>query len=400
MALHTLRHRIGIAGSLFSLIAIASACDPGGRAGSGDDDEGADDGIVTIGDDDSGSDDSSDDDSSDDSSGDDSSSDTGADDGGVLWCGESEITVAPSTPQAMLVLDKSHSMVSNLWDHDGDESTAPVTRWHSLHEVVSTLGGDLQSSMELGALMFPSVGLTDNDTATACEVPVVPDVAVGLDNAAAIVAAMPAADSEAIWGGTPTSGAIATAAAELEALAGDSPKAIVLVTDGAANCMEGVPDNATFTQYDENLAPLVADVLADHGIPTYVVGIDIVDETVDVPHVNPYDSLGEVAIAGGAAREGDEAFYNTRDEDQLAGALGEITGALQCQVVLEDLPTAPERVHLVLDGNELAYSAACDDASGWRYAADGTAVELCAASCEDFTAAGTMHAGYDCVPEP
>jgi len=405
MTAHTLRNRITIAGSSFTLVAITAACDPNGRADGGADDDGADDGIVTIGDDSSGDDSTGDDSMGDDSTGEDSTDGdtgegTGADDGGVVWCGESEITVAPSTPQVMLVLDKSHSMVSNRWDHDGDAATASVTRWHSLHEVVSTLGGDLEGTMELGALMFPSVALTDNDAATACEVPDVPDVAVGLENAAAIVAAMPAADSEEIWGGTPTSAAIATAAAELQALTGESPKAIVLVTDGAANCMEGVPENQTFTTYDGNLAPLVADVLADHGIPTYVIGIDIVDETVDVPHVNPYDSLDEVAIAGGAAKGGAESFYNTRDEDELAGALGEITDQLSCQIVLDALPTAAERVHLVVDGNELAYSAECADEGGWRYAADGTAVELCAAACDDFTATGTLNAGFDCLPEP
>lgn len=386
MAAHVLPLRTGIAGTLLSLVALVGACEAGG----GDlDDETTDPsaGIVTIGDDSSSDDESSSDDSS------------SSDDGVVLWCGESEITVAPAVPQIMLVLDKSHSMVSNAWDHDGDAGTAPVTRWHSLHDVVAQLGGDLGGNMEIGALMFPSVALTSNDSATACEVPASPDVAVGLDNGAAIVAAMPAADSDEIWGGTPTSAAIATAAAELRALDGDAPKAIVLVTDGAANCMEGVAENEMFTRYDDDLAPLVADTFTDDGIPTYVVGIDIVDELVDVPHINPHDALAEVAIAGGAARDGEDAFYNTRDEGELTAALGEITGALQCQLPLTDVPAVPSRVHLVLDGDDVGYSADCSDANGWRYVGDGTAVELCSAACDDFVASGTLHAGFDCVPE-
>jgi hypothetical protein len=394
MAALTLCSRSGFAGSLLSIAMLVAACDPGADGG-GEEDEDPSAGIVTVGGDDTSSDDGA---SGDDSSSDDGASDDDSSGGDIMFCGESELTLEPAIPQVMLVLDKSHSMIANVWDHDGDGSTAPVTRWQSLHGVVSELGGELQSSMELGALLFPSVALGDNDAATACEVPASPDVSVGLDNAAAILAAMPAADSQEIWGGTPTSAAIATAANELRGLDGDMPRAIVLVTDGAANCMEGVSDDRIFTQYDEGLAPLVAETFAA-GIPTYVIGIDIVDAIVEVPHANAYQRLNEVADAGGVAREGVERFYNTRDEAELYDALGSITDALQCQLVIDDLPSDPSRVHLVLGDGELAYSAACDDEGGWRYA-EGGAVELCAASCDDFAAAGTMHAGFDCIPQP
>ncbi|MBC8067635.1 MAG: VWA domain-containing protein, partial [Deltaproteobacteria bacterium] len=236
MTVHVSTPRLGFAGSLLSFATLLAACDPGaGRAGDGDEEGDEGPGIVTIRGDDSSGDDSSDDDSSDEDSSDEGSSDDDSGGGeGSMFCEESELTLTPAIPQVMLVLDKSHSMVSNRWDHDGDGATAPVTRWQSLHGVVSELGGDLQSTMELGALMFPSVTLGDNAAATACEVPTSPDVPVGLDNAAAIIAAMPAAESEDIWGGTPTSSAIITAAAELAAQGGDTPRAIVLVTDGAA----------------------------------------------------------------------------------------------------------------------------------------------------------------------
>ncbi|MBC8069200.1 MAG: hypothetical protein IAG13_12770, partial [Deltaproteobacteria bacterium] len=186
--------------------------------------------------------------------------------------------------------------------------------------------------------------------------------------------------------------------AELAALDGDTPRAIVLVTDGAANCMEGVPDGQIFTQYDEELAPLVAEVF-DSGIPTYVIGIDIVDAIAEVPRANAYERLNEVADAGGVAREGAEAFYNTRDELELYDALGSITDALQCQIVVEDLPSDPGSVHLLLGEAELAYSETCEDEAGWRYA-EGGAIELCAAACDEFVVAGTMRAGFDCIPVP
>ena len=163
--------------------------------------------------------------------------------------------------------------------------------------------------------------------------------------------------------------------------------------------MDGVSEAETFTHYDDTLAPLVRSIHDEDGIPTYVVGIDIVDQTVDVPVANPFERLSEVAIAGGVARDGAEPFFNARDENELGDALSAIASSLQCELALEGLPADPARVHLRLGDTELSHSADCSDAGGWRYAGTDGAVQLCAASCDDFAAAGTMHAAFDCVPE-
>jgi hypothetical protein len=163
--------------------------------------------------------------------------------------------------------------------------------------------------------------------------------------------------------------------------------------------MEGAPESETFSRYDDTLAPLVRSIHDDDGIPTYVVGIDIVDAVVDVPVANPFERLSEVAVAGGVPRDGDEPFFNARDQNELGDALAAIASSLQCELALAGLPADPARVHLRLGDSELSHSADCSDASGWRYAATDGAVQLCAASCDDFAATGTMHAAFDCVPE-
>lgn len=377
---------------VLSMLALAAACDGSSREDGGDDDPS---GIVIGGDDSSGGSDGSD--GSDGSSGGDGSG-SGAGDEGSLSCGEHDIVTDVAVPQVMLVLDKSNSMVSNRWDADGDPATPRVTRWQSLHEVVEGLVGAFDQSVQFGAVMFPSVSLTDTDPATACTVPDAPDVAIGLGHGDAILAAMPAADSTAIYGGTPTTAGFLTGLDSLLGAADGNPQAIVLVTDGAANCMDGVPQNQVFSVYDDDLEPAVADAFESERIPTYVVGIDIVDEVVDVPHTNPWERLSEVAIAGGVAREGAEKFYNANDQIELDAALREITGAIQCQVTLDRLPSASDRVHLVVGGAEVPYSADCSDTGGWRYV-DGDTIELCTAACGDFVTAGSLHAGYDCIPE-
>lgn len=365
----------------------SAACDAPDDDG-GDDVVGADDGIQL--DDGSSDDGSSDDDSSDD----DSSDDGSTDDGEPVWCVDETLTVDVSVPQIVLVLDKSHSMVTESWDHDGVAATPEVTRWHSLHDVTMDLVESLDTDIAFGAVLFPSAALTSTDEATACTVEDEPDVAVGLDRAADIRAALPSADELEIHGGTPTRAGIETAVEHLRTLPTDQPRAIVLVTDGAANCAE---DSAPFGVYDEALAPVVAAAAAE-GIPTYVVGIDIVDEWIDGVG-NPHERMSEVALAGGVPREGDAPYYLARDEHALRESIDAIATQIQCRIELAGLPDDPSRVHLSVDDVELTHTESCEDVDdGWRYTGDG-AVELCSASCDSYGLSGAIQARFDCEPE-
>lgn len=368
------------------------ACGTDTRESGGDDSDTDGIGIVSIGDDGSSSGFDESETSTDDTSSDESS--TGED---VRYCGDVEVTVAPLVPRVMLVLDKSRSMVTSTWDHDADPSTEAVTRWYSLHETVSTVARDNEGIAELGAVFFPSRALADNASSTACRVEDAPDVAMDIDNADAIIDAMPAADSLAIYGGTPTTAGITVAADALRGVDTTDPRAIVLVTDGAANCSEDASQQTAFTLYDENLAPAVASIAAE-GIPTYVIGIDIVDAFGQVPQANPHDRLSEVAEAGGRARAGDEPYFNTRSEAELTAALAEVATSLQCNLAVDDLPASGDGVHVRLDGAAIDQVDTCDT-DGWRLADDGK-VELCGNACTDFIDGASMSVAFDCVPAP
>jgi hypothetical protein len=369
--------------SMATLLAVGSiACDPADDLG--DDTADPSGGIdPTAGDD--GDDDAGDDDASDDGE---------PEEPPVISCGDEELTVAVSMPQVVLVLDKSHSMVSESWDHDGLAATPDVTRWHSLHDVTMDLVESLESDIAFGAALFPSASLTSTTEATACTVEDEPDVAVGLGRAADIRAALPAADELEIHGGTPTRAGITTALEHLRTLPSDQPRAMVLLTDGAANCAEG---SAPFGVYDEELAPLVASAAAE-GIPTYVVGIDIVDAWIDGVG-NPHERMSEVALAGGVPRDGDAPYYLARDEHALREAIDAIAAQIQCRIELDGLPDDPSRVHLSVDGGDVPYAGTCEDTDdGWRYTDDG-ALELCSTSCDSYGLTGTIHARFDCAPE-
>jgi len=317
-------------------------------------------------------------------------------------CIEENISLVVQPPQVMLLLDKSYSMIEFDWDHDADPLTAEVTRWNSLYNVVDTLVHDVENSMDLGMVLFPSPSVPDNDTDTACLVDDAPGAPMAPANADEIMAALPPANATNLFGGTPVSGGMAVVLEHLAAVQDGRPQAVLLVTDGAANCMAGTSGSGVFTEYDMNLAPLVADAYAD-GIPTYVVGVDIVDAIGIYPQDNPYVRLSELAIAGGVPREGAEPFYNTTDEVELLEALDGITAELGCTIVLETPAANEDQLTIEVNGVEVPRVMECGaDGIGWRYLQDAPpyeSIELCSASCDAAHLQGGLDATYAC-PDP
>jgi len=330
----------------------------------------------------------------------------------VLKCDEFvPLPPEPIIPRVVLVLDKSGSMLT-LWDHDGDAGTGPVTRWSSLHAVVESIVTGLDSAMQFGALLFPSLKATSNPNATACVVDAEPLVPVGPQTAGAILDAIPPADNMTIAGGTPSTEGILAAVAELGSLEGDEPKFVLFITDGAANCDPG--QDKLFDDYDDRLAMAVADA-RDAGFPTHVVGIDILNELTPIEPggnpdgINPYEKLNELAEIAGTARPGAEKFYNATNQIELQAALMEITKTvLSCEINLgKPVPESfyIQRVQIGEDADpgKLEYVGEdtqvsdCDAEGGWQYTDEaGEAIILCGAACEHYKETGVIEIDYGC----
>jgi len=317
-------------------------------------------------------------------------------------CGASTFMLEHQPTNVVLVLDKSYSMVANTWDHDSDGSTPEITRWNSLHNSVSFIVGDFDEGLNFGAVLFPSVDVPDNEWETACQVSSEPDATVAPSNGDAVLAALPAADDVDLFGGTPASRGITTSLEHLRSLDPELPRALILVTDGAANCLEGTTDGAVFNLYDANLPGLVAEAYNDEGIPTFVVGIDIVDGIADYPQDNPYERLNEVAIAGGFPQPGQEKFHNASDEDELSAAISQITSQIGCTVPLEPIPEQPELLSIVIGDDEIPMVDSCEGVDvGWAYtnpAGPFDEIELCGDACTSLHNSGTLAAHYECIP--
>lgn len=327
-------------------------------------------------------------------SGEDGSTDTGTD-----TCGEVDFKFTPVTPLVMLVLDKSGSMMTE-WDYNGEL----VSRWLTLHDVVSTTVNALNETALFGLKLFPKYDATEFITGGACDVDPDVEVTVAENNADAVIAAMPAAGAE-VLGGTPATEAFNNAVNHLNTWQTEDPKVIILVTDGAANCV-GTSTNA----YDDNFNTAVGTAYMNNEIPTYVVGIDIIDELDDGQGgsgVNLWEQLNDVADRGGVPKEDpntpDERFYNAADGDSLQQAIDDISNQIEsCVIDFEgEIPPDPKLVTVTVNGNVLDQVTDCETESGWVWVnPDGPydSVELCGGACETLKETGVADVTFGCPP--
>ncbi len=327
---------------------------------------------------------------------------TGAGSTGGPTCGPEAFSFQfqPQTPNVMLVLDKSRSMTA-LWDHDGDPNTPDISRWNSLHNVVSSFVSAFEAQMNLGAQLFPSADayLDEPVNAYSCLVEDMPEVPVGPLHADEILLAIPAADDFMISGGTPATAGFTSALDHLLSKDPSVPRAIVLITDGAANCNPNEPADQTLFVYDDQLPVVVADAWANESIPTYVVGINILDFQGTKPAVNPKDALTMVAQAGGVPKPGPEPFYNTFNEQELGDAILSIANKIPCTITLDSEPNFPDAVTVEVNGVFYDPVADCENQDGWTYTNDNgpfNAIELCGTACDAFANAGTVNVVYEC----
>jgi hypothetical protein len=362
---------------------------------------------------------------------------------GEFVCLADDIQADVRIPRVMLVLDKSASMIASpggFWDADADDAdddgfvdgdpnmtpaTPKITRWDSLYNVVDFIVTGFEPRMDFGAVLFPSTKATKSYDAGACKVNVDPEVPVGTDQGATILATIPGANDMTLLGGTPAASGIMAAVGALprdEALSIEEDlRYIVLVTDGAANCAIDAKDNHDrFEEYDEHLPENVTAALVA-GIPTFVVGIDIKD--VESPVINDgnpdatntFVRLNELAEFGGQARPGAEKFYNTNNQVELQAALEAISEAItsctfELNVQLDDYTkvkklevstdkdpvTEPNTAPLKYDENQITD---CATESGWHFTDDTRKfIELCGDACSAYKSTGIVDIEFECTP--
>jgi hypothetical protein len=383
----------------FASVILALACACGGPA---------------LGDDEIGDETSAGETSTSETSTDEGSSDEGTT--GSPDCGGfSFVPSDPIPPNWMLVVDASSSMALETWDHDGDPLTAEVTRWSSARMLIELLVAEFGPVANLGVQRFPAAAACPDATCTdddVCLLAAAPEVTLGLDQGPVILATLPTADADAIEivGGSPASAAVVAAREHLlDSQPRWAPKGIVLITDGGANCGEGLSLPESFEIYDELLAENVSKSFQFDQIPTLVVGVDI-GMTVgvageDSPQVDPFTALNEVALAGGMPwQQGMEAqkFYDVRDSADIIEAMQPLEGSTDCTLDLTTFPEPPpdpnESVNIEMDGVPVPYVEDCAIEVGWTWISEPEILAFCGSWCDLWKDGAVVEGEYVCAP--
>lgn len=321
-------------------------------------------------------------------------------------CEEIMATVKPITPNAMLVLDKSGSMLQT-WDHDADAGTPAVSRWFSLWAVANQVLTDFNDKFNFGMNLYPSTAAQQKYDNTACPVNMNVEVAVAPLNKDPIIAALPAQNNQTIKGGTPAAAGMTAALNHLKSLDPNVPRVVMLITDGAANCSsDAANNNELFEVYDSNLPEIVGNAFTTDKIPTYVIGIATVNAVTpnmqdgNPNGINPYEKLNELASLGGTAKPGPEQFYNANNQIELAAALNEIVKSAQsCIIPLDSEPVFPNDTVVKVGGMKLNKITDCANESGWKYTDPNppyTGIEVCGVACDQLKLAGQADVEYYC----
>jgi hypothetical protein len=306
------------------------------------------------------------------------------------------------------------------WDHDNNGNTPNITRWRSLHSVVSFIINNFDDKMDFGAMLFPSTQALANYSNAGCVTSNAPEIPVGVDGQA-VLAGIPAANTNSIAGGTPGEDAIDVSGAHLMTLDPLRPRALIYISDGAANCGDDAQNvSELFEQYDLKLPQTIQALWEDHAIPTYAVGIDMstmlaptqFDGSPDA--ITPWCKMDEVGEVGGKPKDeapgmscmetssDNQDFYSASNEIELQAALQAIIeDAISCVVLLDPVPPFPELLAVEVDGMDIPLVDDCSTEDGWVYVNPNgpfDAIELCGGSCAELKLFGSADVKYFCDP--
>jgi Mg-chelatase subunit ChlD len=281
------------------------------------------------------------------------------DGGSGASCGIQVVPASRTTPDVLLVLDRSASMDNSLAEEKLCKVDAGATcrsRWNILQSALSTaIAGT--PSLRWGLKLFPS------GASGSCAVSAGIEVEVGADAGPVMLNAIKATTPA---GNTPTRAAILAAATYLKAVDDQNSKYIVLATDGLPNCGGG-----GLVANDPDLVGTV-DAIQHAGFPVYVVGIGPESALMN---------LQELSHAGGT---GD--YLAATSPDQLTAALTSIAGTVaSCTFKLSATPPFLGGVTVTLEQTPLAK----DEVNGWGFAGDSRTIELHGDACAKLKASAT-----------
>jgi len=265
-------------------------------------------------------------------------------DDGPPTCDKLALPGAPNSPDILIVLDRSGSMVGF-----GDARNAGKNRWAPSVSAVKKLTSALTETVAFGLMLFPDpnanggvtipgIGTFGGNGMGGCT-PGKVNVPVDLNTAAKIASTLDMSAPDV--GATPTSGSLVAARMALAGQCADcvpTPKYVLLVTDGQPTC--SMAGSTVTTPEDIAATEAAIDALTADGVKTYVIGYDTAS-----------DPAAAMAMDSFAVHGGTDKHYPVEDEATLIAELTRIAGALvPCEFELSmDIPD-PTYVRVEIDG--------------------------------------------------
>jgi von Willebrand factor type A domain len=291
-----------------------------------------------------------------------------AGDGAVLEaCATTQRTLHTAAPDVMIVLDRSGSLRPPTIDcrmpdvvsaftvclavdcNDPMQAMGPscggtmvVDHWAPAVTAIKALTQMFADKLSFGLTTFPGEGAsTQAGQQNGCT-PGSLRVAAGLNTAGTIADAL---DMTTLDGFTPISSTLEAVLQQIQQKrvapnAEVPPQFVLLVTDGAPNCVGG---NSGMEAQAHMATVAAIDALATAGVKTFVMGYDA---SVDP---NLARQLTEYAQHGGT-----DHLYALESGTSLPQGLGEVMSTVaECTYVLEGPAPAPAHVRVELDGKVL-----------------------------------------------
>ncbi len=303
----------------------------------------------------------------------------------AVGCTPGTVNLAHATPSVMFILDRSGSMGDLLG------RTGSGTRWQILSRALSTALPAVDTTMNIGALLFPGVGNTNQ-----CSAPGTVDLAPTLGHVGPLLALMRKSPPN---GGTPTADAVdVTAKFLLGVRAAKGARAMVLATDGEPNCNSALdPRTCTCVESRGGGCQGRAQRCLDdartidritsydtQGLPTYVIGLQ---DTGNASFVSVLDAM---AKAGGRPQLGGaHQYYSANSEAELTAALVTIRDQVgACTFLTSSVPDARGTIEVTLNGVVIPYDPTATNGWAWTNEPNGE-IAFYGAACAAATSVGT-----------
>jgi hypothetical protein len=324
-------------------------------------------------------------------------------------CEKKVRTAGKTVPDFMIVLDRSGSMRPPTIDcrmpdivsafticlavdcNDPMQAMGPACggtkvtdRWAPAVSAIKSLTMTFQGKVSFGLTTFPGQGASTGAGQQNGCTPGTLRVPVGTNTAGAIATALDMTQPD---GFTPTAGTLQAVLQQIMAKKTSPdeqvpPQYVLLVTDGAPNCIGG---NSGMDAQAHQATIQAVDALAKAGVKTFVIGYDA---SVDP---NLAKQLTEYAQHGGTNN-----FFAVQDGPSLVSKFTEITNVVaECTYGLDKEPANKMFVRVELD----KVSLPMDSPDGWSI--NGKTVTIAGAACtklRDGSKTHTLAVTVECAP--